>query len=495
MDSKIINAPLSMLRVSPWQPRRIEGYVVPDPLVESIRKHGLLQVPVGRIVKNGDGDVVEIGDGWQRWQAYEKLSRDDPDKYGRLPVIVRDLSDQDMADLAVESNEKRNDLNPIELATFFRRYLAEFNVTQEQLADKFSMSQPAVANTMRLLNLQPEVRTLIVSQEITPTHGRALLKVEDAGHQVELARWAASEKPTVVQLDREILQTLKDDMRSLSPHGWPKPEFSLRTCEGCEKQETFRETQWTGSKNEIVDAAYCKDRKCWDRKQRSAEDKKRAGEEKRDKAKLEKVLCANPGAVPLDKLPYDSYGFFGENSLQPTELCRECKDFKKGFQSYDPENLKDVCTNGACFRNKKRADTVLSNRFADQQWNYRLQKLMAEVDMSGISAPICRILLDHLAEWRHIKVLAEELGMSGQNGRDFQDKVKAAAAVQDHAVQQKLVLRLLLENYHDRDRYNQRGNGVSHAMQMLLGKDRAQEIDKAFVPDLRRPAKGKVVQP
>ena len=488
MDNKVIEVPLSILQVNPWQPRQIDGYVVPEALVESIRKHGLLQVPVGRIVKNGHGDIVQVGDGWQRWQAFVKLSGEDPEKYGRLPVMVRDLSDQEMADLAVESNEKRNNLNPIELASFFRRYMADFKVTQEELGAKFSMSQPAVANIMRLLNLQPNVRALIISQEITATHGRSLLRIDDPGRQAELAEWAAAEKPTVAQLDREVLRTLKDSMRGLSKAAWPQPEFNVKACEGCEKTEVFQEMQWTGGKKQIADAPYCKDPKCWDRKQQSAHDKKTNAE----KAKAQKVINANPDCVPLDKVPHDSYASFQDQyGMKPNALCKACPDFKKGIRAYAGAEPEEICTKPACYRNKKRNETMLQNRCAGQQWDYRLGHLMAEIDVSGIAAPICRVMLDQLITWQSLKVAGEFLGMSGHNTPDFQDRLKVAAAGQDLATQQKLVLRLLLEHYHDRDKYNNSGAAVYAATVLLLGKKRADEIDEGFKPDPKKPAKAK----
>jgi ParB/RepB/Spo0J family partition protein len=480
-NNKVIEVPLSMLRVNPWQPRNVETHIVPESIVESIRKHGLLQIPVGRMVKNGAGDLVQIGDGWQRWQAFVKLAGQDPETYGRLPVMVRELSDQEMADLAVESNEKRQALNPIELATFFRRYMAEFKVTQEELGAKFSMSQPAIANALRLLGLDEGVQNLIISQEITPTHGRALLKVEDPKQQRNLAIWAAGQKPTVEQLEREVFRVLKDNMRGLGKNAWPRPEFDTKKCEGCEKIELFKEQEYIAGRYQPVDVPYCKDKSCWDRKQQSVTDKRRNAE----KAKEEKAIAASPDCVPLDKLGPDAFTRFND---KPFPECKACEHLKKGKWSYS-ERAEQVCTNPKCYRGKKSRATMLENRFAAQQWEHRLARVMAEADVSSISAPVCHILLDHLIEWRNIKLAGAQLGMSGSQGSDFEGKVKAAAGEQDLATQQKLVLRLLLEQYHDRDSYSQRGDSARKAMVMLLGEQKANEIDSTFAPDLKKPAK------
>jgi hypothetical protein len=272
-------------------------------------------------------------------------------------------------------------------------------------------------------------------------------------------------------------------MRGLFKDAWPRPEFSVKGCDGCEKRELFPETHWTGSKNEVQDTPYCKDPKCWDRKQQSATDKKHHAE----KQKAAKVIEANPDCVPLDKVPHESYARFDD---KPYPDCKACADFKKGVYSYS-DRPEPICTNPKCYRAKKSHATMLANRYAAQQWDYRLEHLMAEIDVAGIPAPICRILLDQLGDWRNIKVVAEQLGISGKQGADFEDRVKTAAGQQDLAVQQKLVLRLILEHYHGRDAYSQRGDAVTRAMVMLLGKERAKEIDAGFVPDLKRPASKK----
>ena len=481
MDNKVIEVPLSMLQVNPWQPRHIDGYSVPEALVESIRKHGLLQIPVGRMVKNGHGDMIQVGDGWQRWQAFVKLAGEDPEKYGRLPVMIRELSDQEMADLAIESNEKRNNLNPIELATFFRRYMADFKVTQEELAAKFSMSQPAVANIMRLLNLQPNVQALVISQEISATHGRSLLKVEDPKQQRNLAIWVAGQKPTVEQLDREVLRILKDNMRGLGKNAWPRPEFDVKKCEGCEKVELFKEQDYMAGKYQ-VDVPYCKDKSCWDRKQQSAADKKR----NREKAAAEKAIAASPDCVPLDKLGPDAYARFSD---KPFPECGTCKDLKQGKWSYSarPEH---VCTNPKCYRGKKSHATMLENRFNAQQWEHRRQQIIDAVDMNQpLSAPLCQVLVDLLADYRQIEFLAGALGLEKQG--DYHAKIREAVPRQPLEIQRHLLLQLILEHYHQTDKYSQRGDAVSRAMVMLLGKKRADEIDAGFRPDMKKPAKAK----
>jgi ParB/RepB/Spo0J family partition protein len=230
-------------------------------MVQSIRKFGLLQIPIGRpkppatvdnALEGTDGMLFEVGDGWQRWQIYARLGAEPgaDGQYSHMPLMIRDLTNQQMADLAVESNEKREALNPIELARFFKRYMNDFDVTQADLAEKFSLTQPAISNIMRLLNLQPEVQQLIISQEIPPTAGRSLLRVEDPKQQVKMAEWVRKAKPTIVAIDREVLDALRDNMRPLHRDDWPHPEFSTAKCLECPSREVLIATRY----NEVFGA-------------------------------------------------------------------------------------------------------------------------------------------------------------------------------------------------------------------------------------------------
>jgi len=493
----VIQVPLSNLRVNPWQPRETEGHVVPEAMVQSIRKFGLLQVPIGRpkppatvddALQGTDGMLFEVGDGWQRWQVYARLGAEPgaDGQYSHLPLMIRDLSNQQMADLAVESNEKREALNPIELARFFKRYMNDFDVTQEVLADKFSLTQPAISNIMRLLNLQPEVQQLIISQEIAPTAGRSLLRVEDPKQQVKMAQWVAKSKPTVVAIDREVLDVLKDNLRSLNRDDWPRPEFSTAKCAECPSRELLTVRKFNGGRAVEVESPYCKDTACWDRKQKSARDKRDFAENKDKKARIEKALADHPGCVLLDTVPFDSYKAFANSDVKPDADCKKCEDFKDGVRSYTGAKVEKICTNPKCYMARQRKATMLRNRFGEQQWLYRREKLLTTIDLSSVPAPVCLAIVDLLGDYQNIKVISKEMGIQIKDG-DYQAKTKLALEGVELARLQKAVLTIILEHYHQRDAYNQRGDAVSKFMVLVLGKDEAKVIDKAFVPDLTRP--------
>ncbi|HEY56516.1 MAG TPA: ParB/RepB/Spo0J family partition protein, partial [Dehalococcoidia bacterium] len=138
----------------------------------SIKEHGLIQ-PI--IVRLKDGEY-EVGDGWLRVCGYRWLDGNDG-SWSEIPGIVRDLTDQQMADLVMEANTIRKDLNPIELAGFYKRYLEDFGITQAELARRHHCSQGEIANTVRLLELPDDVRQKVISQEISEAGGRQLLRL------------------------------------------------------------------------------------------------------------------------------------------------------------------------------------------------------------------------------------------------------------------------------------------------------------------------------
>jgi ParB family chromosome partitioning protein len=136
-------------------------------LVESIRRHGVLQPIVVRPSVGG----YEVVAGERRWRAAEAAG------LSSIPAIVRSLTDQEALELALVENLQREDLNPIERARAYRRLMQEFGLTQEQIADRMGKSQPSVANALRLLHLPLQVQASLEAGRISEGHARALLSV------------------------------------------------------------------------------------------------------------------------------------------------------------------------------------------------------------------------------------------------------------------------------------------------------------------------------
>lgn len=150
---------------SPFQPRRTFDEAKIDELAGSIRNQGIIQP----LVVRPKGDDFELIAGERRWRAAIKAG------LIRVPVVVREASDHEALQLALVENLQREDLNPIEEATGYRRLQEEFHWSQEVMAEKVGKSRPAIANALRLLTLPSEVQTEVVGGNLPAGQARALL--------------------------------------------------------------------------------------------------------------------------------------------------------------------------------------------------------------------------------------------------------------------------------------------------------------------------------
>ena len=166
------NVPISFLVPNRFQPRQNFDDTEIDSLVESIKACGILQpILVRRDRDNPNG--YEIIAGERRWRAAQRAQLHD------VPVIVKDLNDEQALEIALVENIQRQDLNPLEEAQGYQRLIREFNRTQEGLAQAVGKSRSHIANTLRLLNLPDKIRTLLAQGELTAGHARALLNSSD----------------------------------------------------------------------------------------------------------------------------------------------------------------------------------------------------------------------------------------------------------------------------------------------------------------------------
>ena len=161
-------------------------------LADSIKQFGIIQ-PL--IVQKQD-DYYEIIAGERRWRA-AKLAG-----LREVPVIIKNYTEQERVEIALIENIQREDLNPIEEALAFRRLLTEFELKQDELAERVSKSRTAVTNSMRLLKLDERVQQMVVDEKISTGHARALLAVEDKEQQYTLANKIFDEKLSVRETER-----------------------------------------------------------------------------------------------------------------------------------------------------------------------------------------------------------------------------------------------------------------------------------------------------
>ncbi len=165
-------------------------------LAESIKQFGLLQPILVQDRKN----YYEIVAGERRWRAAKMAGLKE------VPVIIRDLTEQEIVEISLIENIQRENLNPIEEAMAYKRLLTEFNLKQDEVAERVSKSRTAVTNSMRLLKLCDEVQQMIIDDMITTGHARALISIEDKEQQYTIAQKIFDEKLSV----RDVEKLVKD---------------------------------------------------------------------------------------------------------------------------------------------------------------------------------------------------------------------------------------------------------------------------------------------
>jgi ParB family chromosome partitioning protein len=170
--------PIESIRPNPRQPRTQFDEEALAELEHSIREFGLMQPIVVRDLGDGNHELVM---GERRWRAAQQA------KLEQIPAIVRQTMDDAMLRDALLENIHRVQLNPLEEAAAYQQLLEEFDVTHDQLANKIGRSRPVITNTIRLLRLPLPVQRRVAAGVLSAGHARALLSIEDADRQEELA--------------------------------------------------------------------------------------------------------------------------------------------------------------------------------------------------------------------------------------------------------------------------------------------------------------------
>ena len=176
------------------QPRKNFDEDALEELAESIKQFGLLQP----ILVQDRKSYYEIIAGERRWRAAKKAGLKE------VPVIIKNLTDQEIVEISLIENIQREDLNPIEEAQAYKRLLTEFNLKQDEVADRVSKSRTAVTNSMRLLKLCDEVQQMIINGMISTGHARALIGIEDPEEQYNIAQRIFDEKLSVRDVEKLV---------------------------------------------------------------------------------------------------------------------------------------------------------------------------------------------------------------------------------------------------------------------------------------------------
>lgn len=197
--------PIQAITPNPFQPRLVFDEAAIDELAASIREKGLLQPVLVR--RAGSGYQLIAGE--RRFRAAQRAG------LAEVPVVIRDADDREALELALIENVQRENLNPVEEARAYKRLADEFNLSQEEVADRVGKNRSTIANAVRLLQLPPEVLAQLESGELTAGHARPLLALPDAQAQTAVAREVADRRLSVrdtERLVRDRAQAAADDL-------------------------------------------------------------------------------------------------------------------------------------------------------------------------------------------------------------------------------------------------------------------------------------------
>lgn len=177
------------------QPRKIFDEKALAELADSIAQHGILQPLVVRPLSNGSYQLVA---GERRWRAARIAG------LSEVPVIVKELTDEEVIEIAMVENLQREDLNPLEESLGYAYMMQELKITQEQVAEKVGKSRPAVANALRLLKLPEEIQEMVKNNIISAGHARALLGFSTKEEMLEVASLIIKEDISVREIENLV---------------------------------------------------------------------------------------------------------------------------------------------------------------------------------------------------------------------------------------------------------------------------------------------------
>lgn len=199
----------SMLRISDIEPRSNQPRKVFEPealaeLADSIATHGLIQ-PV--VVRENSKGFYSIIAGERRWRAAKMAGLTE------IPVVILDIDDNKAAELALVENLQREDLNPIEEALAFEALAKEYKLTQEEISQRIGRSRPAIANSLRLLDLPDEVMELVAACELSTGHAKVLLSIKDKDRLISAANTVIARELTVRDTEK-LVKKLNSEKKS-----------------------------------------------------------------------------------------------------------------------------------------------------------------------------------------------------------------------------------------------------------------------------------------
>lgn len=204
----VIEMAVAELSPNQHQPREEFDDVALEELASSIKQHGIIQPILARKSKGGAG--FEIIAGERRWRAAKRAG------LATIPVLIREVTEQESAEWALVENLQRQDLGAMERAHAFARLGKEFGLTHSQIAERVGMDRSSIANFVRLVELEPEIQELLRNEKIAFGHGRALLAAPSGPGRIALARDAATGEWSVRKTER-MASALSQTKRTKAP--------------------------------------------------------------------------------------------------------------------------------------------------------------------------------------------------------------------------------------------------------------------------------------
>lgn len=188
---QVMDLDIDKLVPNPFQPRKYFDTMQLDELARSIKELGVIQP----ILVRSRGEVFEIVAGERRFRASQRAG------LKQIPAVIREFTDRELAEVALVENLQRADLSYFEEAEGYRRLIEEFNLTQEEVAQRVGKSQPTIANKIRILKLDPAVRENVMVDLLTERHIRALLKLNTPDDQLMIIKEIYEHELTVRQTE------------------------------------------------------------------------------------------------------------------------------------------------------------------------------------------------------------------------------------------------------------------------------------------------------
>ena len=202
--NSVIEIDINKIEPGIGQPRKIFDKEKIETLAESIKEHGIIQP----LIVTRENDTYYIIAGERRWRAARVAG------IKKVPVIERTASNKEIMELALIENIQREDLNPVEEAEAYNRLMEEYSMTQEQIATIVGKSRPAVANTLRLLNLSKDVKSLLISGELSVGQARPILAIEKAKEQKIVADYVVKAGLNARQVEQYVKKVMSQKEKS-----------------------------------------------------------------------------------------------------------------------------------------------------------------------------------------------------------------------------------------------------------------------------------------